>query len=258
MGRLDGKVALITGGASGFGATASQFFAREGAKVMITDKNDKGAAKVAKGIGDAATSMAHDVTREAEWKAVVDATVETFGGVHVLMNNAGVFGSGAPQSIEDISLEEWRFVNDINMDGVFLGCRAVIGAMAKSGGGSIVNISSIAGIRATPDIVAYGASKGAVRQLTKSVAVYCGRKGYKIRCNSIHPGMVRTPLGDDVLKHSWGDADKGAEERLKGIPLGELGTVEDIANAALYFASDESRYVTGAELVIDGGVLYSR
>lgn len=258
MGRLDGKVAIITGGASGFGAASARLFAAEGAKVMVTDKNEQGAHAVAEQVGAATSAMAHDVTRESDWKAVVDATVAAHGDLHILMNNAGVFGTGGPQTIEDISVEEWRFVNDINMDGVFLGCRAVIGAMATSGGGSIVNISSIAGIRATPEIVAYGASKGAVRQLTKSVAAYCGHKGYKIRCNSIHPGMVRTPLGDGVLKHSWGDADKGAEERLKGIPLGVLGTVEDIANAALFFASDESGYVTGAELVIDGGVLYGR
>ncbi len=258
MARLDGKIALITGGASGFGETTGRLFASEGAKVVLTDKNEEGGARVARDIGNAASFLPHDVTSEEDWARVIEETMALHGRIDILMNNAGVYGSGAPQTIEDISLEEWRFVNDINMDGVFLGCRAVIGAMARSGGGSIINISSIAGIRATPDIVAYGASKGAVRQLTKSVAAYCGTKGYKIRCNSIHPGMVRTPLGNDVLKHSWGDADKGAEERLKGIPLGVLGTVEDIANAALFFASDESGYVTGAELVIDGGVLYSR
>jgi 3(or 17)beta-hydroxysteroid dehydrogenase len=170
------------------------------------------------------------------------------------MNNAGVFGSGAPQDLENISFEEWRFVNDVNMDGVFLGCRAVIPAMAKSGGGSIVNISSIAGIRGTSHIVAYGASKGAVRQLTKSVAQHCGFKGYKIRCNSIHPGMVRTPLGNDVLRFNWGDAEKGAASRVKGVPLGELGTVEDIAYATLFLASDESRHITASEIVIDGGL----
>ena len=254
MGRVEGKVAIITGGASGFGAATAKLLVKEGAKVVATDKNLKGVQALAEAV-PGVTAMAHDVRQEADWARVVADTVKLHGGVNILMNNAGVYGSGAPQDIENISLEEWRFVNDVNMDGVMLGCRAVIPAMARSGGGSIVNISSIAGIRGTAHIVAYGASKGAVRQLTKSVAQHCGRKGYRIRCNSIHPGMVRTPLGDDVLRFNWGDADKGAGERLKGVPLGELGTVEDIANATLFLASDESRHITATEIVIDGGLI---
>ena len=182
------------------------------------------------------------------------ATVKRHGRLDILMNNAGVYGSGASQDIETMTMEEWRFVNGVNMDGVFLGCRAAIPAMAKSGGGSIINISSVAGIRPS-HMAAYGASKGAVRQLTKSVAQYCGRKGYRIRCNSIHPGMVRTPLGEDVLKLNWGDVEKGAAERVKGVPLGELGTVEDIAYATLFLASDESRHINATEVVIDGGLI---
>jgi len=255
MGRVDGKVAIITGGASGFGAATARLLVKEGARVVATDKNLKGVQALAKEVGGGVTAMAHDVTKEADWARVVADTMRLHGRIDILMNNAGVYGSGAPQDIETISLEEWRFVNDVNMDGVFLGCRAVIPAMAKSGGGSIVNISSTAGIRGTAHIVAYGASKGAVRQLTKSVAQHCGRKGYKIRCNSIHPGMVRTPLGNDVLRFNWGDAEKGAAERLRGVPLGELGTVEDIANATLFLASDESRHITASEIVIDGGLI---
>jgi 3(or 17)beta-hydroxysteroid dehydrogenase len=255
MGRVDGKVAIITGGASGFGAATARLLVREGAAVVATDKNLKGVEALQRELGNRFTAMAHDVTKESDWARVVADTMERHGRIDILMNNAGVFGSGAPQDIENISFEEWRFVNDVNMDGVFLGCRAVIPAMAKSGGGSIVNISSTAGIRATAHIVAYGASKGAVRQLTKSVAQHCGRKGYKIRCNSIHPGMVRTPLGEAVLQHRWGDLETGAAERLKSIPLGEFGTVEDIANATLFLASDESRYITGTEILIDGGLI---
>ena len=255
MGRVDGKVAIITGGASGFGAATARLLVKEGATVVATDKNLKGVEALQRELGNRFTAMAHDVTSEADWARVVADTMERHGRIDILMNNAGVFGSGAPQDIENISFEEWRFVNDVNMDGVFLGCRAVIPAMAKSGGGSIVNISSTAGIRATAHIVAYGASKGAVRQLTKSVAQHCGRKGYKIRCNSIHPGMVRTPLGNAVLQHRWGDLETGAAERLKSIPLGEFGTVEDIANATLFLASDESRYITGTEILIDGGLI---
>lgn len=255
MARLDGKIALITGGASGFGETTGRLFAREGAKVVLTDRNAEGAARVARDIGNAASFLPHDVTSEADWARVVEETMGLHGKLDILMNNAGVYGTGAPQDIESITFEEWRFVNSVNMDGVFLGCRAAIPAMAKTGGGAIINISSIAGIRGTSHIVAYGASKGAVRQLTKSVAQHCGYKGYGIRCNSIHPGMVRTPLGEDVLKHRYGDVESGAKERLGGIPLGELGTVEDVANAALFLASDESRHITGLEMVVDGGLV---
>lgn len=255
MARLDGKIALITGGASGFGETTGRLFAREGAKVVLTDTNTDGGAQVARDIGNAASFMPHDVASEEDWARVVADAMALHGRIDILMNNAGVFGTGAPQDIESITFEEWRFVNSVNMDGVFLGCRAAIPAMAKTGGGSIINISSIAGIRGTSHIVAYGASKGAVRQLTKSMAQHCGFKGYGIRCNSIHPGMVRTPLGEDVLKHRYGNVEAGADARLKGIPLGELGTVEDVANAALFLASDESRHITGLEMVVDGGLV---
>jgi 3(or 17)beta-hydroxysteroid dehydrogenase len=254
MGRVQGKVAIVTGAASGFGAATAKLLVKEGAQVVGTDKNADALKALSTHIGNGFTPLAHDVTKEADWARVVDETMTRHGRLDILMNNAGVFGSGAPQDLENISFEEWRFVNDVNMDGVFLGCRAVIPAMAKSGGGSIVNISSIAGIRGTSHIVAYGASKGAVRQLTKSVAQHCGFKGYKIRCNSIHPGMVRTPLGNDVLRFNWGDAEKGAASRVKGVPLGELGTVEDIAYATLFLASDESRHITASEIVIDGGL----
>lgn len=255
MGRVDGKVAIITGGASGFGAATAQLFANEGASVVVTDKNVKDGARVAGKIGAAANFQELDVTKAEDWDRVVQDTMDRHGKIDILMNNAGVYGTGAPQDIETISLEEWRFVNDINLDGVFFGCRATIPAMAKSGGGSIINISSTAGIRGTAPLVAYGASKGAVRQLTKSVAQHCGRKGYRIRCNSIHPGMVRTPLGNDVLKLRWGDEEAGAAERLKAVPMGELGTVEDIAYATLFLASDESRHVSGTELLVEGGML---
>jgi 3(or 17)beta-hydroxysteroid dehydrogenase len=254
MTRLAGNVAIITGGASGFGLATGRVFAREGAKVVLTDRNEAGGADAAREIGNAASFLAHDVTSEDDWRRVVAETHDLHGRLDILMNNAGVFGSGAAQTIEDISLEEWRFVNEVNSDGVFLGCRAVIEAMRDSGGGSIINISSTAGFRASPHIVAYGASKGAVRQLTKSVAAHCGRNGYDIRCNSIHPGMVRTPLGEDVLRIK-DDLETAAAKRTESVPLGRLGEPEDIANAALFLASDESRYITGTELVIDGGML---
>lgn len=255
MGRVDGKVAIVTGAASGFGAATAELLAKEGARVVATDRNKDGLLELPTGVGNGITTAELDVTSPEHWERVVAETMDEHGRLDILMNNAGVYGSGAPQDIENITLEEWRFVNDVNMDGVFLGCRAVIPAMATSGGGSIINISSTAGIRGTGHIVAYGASKGGVRQFTKSIAQHCGRKGYKIRCNSIHPGMVRTPLGNDVLRHNWGDEEKGAAERVKTVPLGELGTVEDIAYATLFLASDESRHISGSEILIDGGML---
>lgn len=254
MTRLDGKIALITGGASGFGAATGRIFTREGAKVVLTDKNEEGVQNVARQIGNAATAMRHDVTSEDDWRRVVDETFAMHGRLDILMNNAGVMGTGAVQDIEHMSLDEWKFVNAVNSDGVFLGCRSVIQAMKETGGGSIINISSTAGFRASPGIAAYGASKGAVRQLTKSVAAYCGREGYNIRCNSIHPGMVRTPLGEAVLKY-YGELEEAAQKRTEAVPLGRLGEVEDVANAALFLASDESRYINSTELVIDGGML---
>ena len=254
MARLDGKIALITGGASGFGAASGKIFAREGAKVVLTDKNAEGAQAVAQEIANAASAMSHDVVSEDDWKRVVADTLDMHGKLDILMNNAGVMGTGAPQDIENMSLDEWKFVQEINSDGVFLGCRAVIQAMKDSGGGSIINISSTAGFRATPGIAAYGASKGAVRQLTKSVAAYCGRKGYNIRCNSIHPGMVRTPLGEAVLKY-YGELEERAQKRAESVPLGTLGEVEDVAYASLYLASDEARYINSSELIVDGGML---
>ena len=254
MARLDGKIALITGGASGFGAATAKIFSLEGAKVVLTDKNATGVKSVATEIGSLAASLAHDVSLEEDWDRVITDTISMHGRIDILMNNAGVMGTGAPQDIEHMSLAEWKFVQDINSNGVFLGCRAVIREMKNTGGGSIINISSTAGIRAAPDIAAYGASKGAVRQLTKSVAAYCGLKGYNIRCNSIHPGMVRTPLGEAVLK-LYGDLENSAKNRTRSVPLGRLGTVEDVAYAALYLASDEARYINSNELFVDGGML---
>lgn len=255
MGRLDGKVAIVTGGASGFGAAIARLFAAMGAKVAVADRNEPGAAKVAAEIGAAAFAVALDVTKAEDWKRAVQVTLERFGGLHILINNAGIFNTTDAQDIERIGMEEWRVVNAVNIDGVMLGCQAAIPAMrASGGGGSIVNISSLSGIRATPGAVAYGASKGAVRQLTKSIAVHCGRNGDRIRCNSIHPSLVRTPMGDNVLGYyGGGDPDKGAAERAGSAPLGGFATEQDIAYGALYLASDESRFVTGIELLIDGG-----
>ena len=252
-GRVQDKIAIVTGGCSGIGRATARRLAEEGAKVTITDiKQDAGQAVIDE-VGHGAIFMAHDCRDEQGWQDVVGSVVERFGGLDVLVNCAGILGTGPTPDPMETTLEEWRAIQSVNMEGTFLGCKAAVRAMAaKGGGGSIVNLSSVAGLIGTP-LWAYGASKGGVRLLTKSVALYCGRKGYKVRCNSIHPGLIDTPMGDQVLNWLYDDPAKGLADRERLVPLGEVGKPEDVANAALYLASDESRYVTGAELVVDGG-----
>ena len=249
MGRLDGKVALISGGARGQGAAEALLFAREGAKVVIGDLLDDEGKRVEAQIaelGGDATYVHLDVTAAADWDAAVRTAIDQYGGLHILVNNAGIGGSGG--GVEGESSENWDTTLDINAKGVFLGTKAAIPALRDSGGGSIVNISSIAGIiglgSGNP---AYAASKGAVRLLTKSTAIQHAPDN--IRCNSVHPGLIVTAMTEGIF------ADP---ERLKywddNIPLGRYGTVDDIANGVLFLASDDSSFVTGSELVIDGGV----
>lgn len=253
MPRLKEKVAIITGGASGFGEATARLFSKEGAHVVITDIDEQRGRDVAGEID--ALFIQHDVAAETGWASVIQTVVNSYEQIDVLVNNAGIHGSGEPQDIESITVEEWRMIQQVNLDSVMLGCQKVIPAMARKNRGSIINIASLASMWATPTAVAYGASKGAIRQLTKSVAAHCARKGYSIRCNSIHPGVVRTSLGDGFLSLSKQDLEQAAEIRMKRVPLGSLGTVDDIAYAALFLGSDESRFITGSELVIDGGVL---
>ena len=249
MDRVKDKVIVITGAASGLGLADSRVLAREGAQVVMTDIDPDAGQAHANEVG--AHFIRQDVSEEASWQHVMSEVESRFGRLDGLVNNAGI----APiANIEDTTTDVWRRVMGIHLDATFWGCQSAIALMKKSGGGSIVNISSTAGFRATPGIAAYGASKGAVRQLTKSVAAYCGRQGYNIRCNSIHPGMVRTPLGEAVLSY-YGELEETAKKRTTTVPLGRLGEVEDVANAALFLASDESRYINSTELVIDGGML---
>ena len=249
MGRLDGKVALISGGARGQGAAEAILFAREGAKVVIGDiLDDEGRqteAQIAELGGDA--SYVHlDVTSTDDWDAAVQTALDRYGRLDILVNNAGIGGTGG--GIEGATLESWDRTLDINAKGVFLGTKAAIPAIRDSGGGSIVNISSIAGIIGlTSGNPAYAASKGAVRLLTKSTAIQ--HAADNIRCNSVHPGMIVTAMTEALLsdperRQYWDDI----------IPMDRLGTVDDIANGVLFLASDDSSFVTGSELVIDGGV----
>ncbi|WPB81944.1 SDR family oxidoreductase [Archangium violaceum] len=249
-GRVEGKVALVTGAASGLGKAAAAMLVREGARVALTDRNEAGVRSVAETLGASARAWTLDVTREQDWQRVVDEVVATFGRLDVVVNNAGI---GVSKDIETLSLEEWRLVHAVNLDGVFLGCKHAIRGMRQSGAkGSIINISSVAGLVGVDTLPAYCSSKAGVRLLTKSVALHCARKGYGIRCNSVHPTFIETPMVDG-LASLGGDMAAGKAKLSRMIPLGHLGEPDDVAYAVLYLASDESKLMTGSELVVDGG-----
>jgi NAD(P)-dependent dehydrogenase (short-subunit alcohol dehydrogenase family) len=252
MGRVEGKVAIVTGAARGLGKAIAQLLAREGAKVVVTDILEDGGKEAAEEIrreGGKAIFIKHDVASEDSWSAVVEKTLSEFGKLDILVNNAGI---QLIKEIEKTSLEEWRGLMSVNLDGVFLGTKYAIGAMKESGGGSIINISSAAGIIGTADdTAAYCASKGAVRLFSKAAALECSKAGhnYNIRVNSVHPGVIETAMVASMMSQ-----DKELKKRLESnMPIGFLGRPIDIAYAVLYLASEESRLVTGAELVVDGG-----
>jgi NAD(P)-dependent dehydrogenase (short-subunit alcohol dehydrogenase family) len=248
----------VTGGARGFGAAIAERIAAEGGKVVITDVLEAEGAATAQRLGAHCAFLRHDVTDEAQWRSVIAGVNQRHGALHVLVNNAGVRLQGIPHKLEDLSIEHLRRTMAVNVEGVVLGCKHGVPAIRASGGGSIVNLSSIAALLPTPGLLEYGMSKAAVRQLTLSVAAYCARRKMGIRCNSIHPGLMLTAMMDGILADA---AEQGRttvaaakEARLQRIPLGDYGTPEDVANAALFLASDESRYITGHGLVVDGGV----
>lgn len=254
MGRMAGKIAIVTGAAQGMGAASARLMAREGARVMLTDINHsrgEAEANAIRELGGDARFMRHDVVDEAAWRAVMDETQKAFGGLHVLVNNAGVaFPAG---SVEALTLDEWRQMHAINLESVFLGAKHAIAAIRATGeGGSIVNFSSMLGIVANPAQAAYGASKGGVRSFTKSAALHCAQSGYRIRVNSIHPGYIWTPMLEETLARRGDLAEHKRIVEAK-TPLGHCGEADDVAYGVLYLASDESKFVTGTELVIDGG-----
>ena len=246
--RLAGKVALVTGGASGIGLAAARRFVAEGARVAITDRDESLGAAAARELGTVAFFTRHDVASETDWAAAMGECVARLGALDVLLNSAGIFRFG---NVEDTTLEEWRQTIAVNLDGTFLGCREGVRAMRERGG-SLVNMSSVSGLVGDPDNAAYDASKGGVRLLTKSVALYCAKQAYPIRCNSVHPGGIDTPM---VRGYFAARPDPEAEKNtwLRQSPISRLGRAEEIASIILYPASDESGFVTGAEFTIDGG-----
>jgi 3(or 17)beta-hydroxysteroid dehydrogenase len=258
MGRLDGRTALVTGGASGLGRAVAARLAGEGASVVISDVQRERGEEAAAGLG--ARYLYQDVTSEEQWPLVLQQAAGRAGPVSILVNNAGIAGAAGRVSPEDTRLADWRQLFTVNVESVFLGCRAGIAAMRHTGGGSIVNMSSIAALLATPDSTAYGAAKAAVRQLTKSVAQHCAQERLGIRCNSVHPGEVRTPLWDGYIAQTAlarGVPASLLEAEAKArVPLGGMPQPEDIAAGVAFLCSEDARFITGAELVIDGGLVY--
>ena len=248
MGRLEGKVALISGGAQGQGESEVRLFAKEGARIVFGDILDAKGKKVEAEINEAggvAKYVHLDVTDEKDWNSAAKLLSKLYGKLDILVNNAGIAMAG--KNLEEVTREEWDRIQEVNSKGVFLGVKTALPYMKASGGGSIVNISSMAGIVGVPGISAYTASKGAVRLLTKSIAIEYG--AHNIRCNSVHPGYIETEMISGLLANS-----EAMTNRLAITPLGIFATAHDVALSVLYLASDESRYVTGSELVIDGGI----
>jgi NAD(P)-dependent dehydrogenase (short-subunit alcohol dehydrogenase family) len=256
MQRLQDKVALVTGAARGIGAAVAERFAAEGARVVLTDVRDVEGAATAARIGGEAAYLRLDVRREEDWEAAMAWVAERFGRLDVLVNNAGITGfeeGFVPHDPENASLEDWRAVHATNLDGVFLGCRAAIRQM-RGGGGSIVNVASRSGLVGIPAAAAYASSKAAVRNHTRTVALYCAEQGIGIRCNAIFPAAILTAMWEPMLGSGPDRAERMAA-LVSDTPLRRFGTPEEVAHAAVYLASDESAYTTGAEMVLDGGLL---
>jgi 3(or 17)beta-hydroxysteroid dehydrogenase len=251
MGRLEGKTALLTGAASGIGLQTSIRLAEEGARVMMTDINLEKVRQQAEKIDANATFLKLDITEEEEWISVLDETVKRFDRLDILVNSAGMV---LIADVEQITLEDWRKVHAVNLDGTFLGCKHGVRVMKEFGAGSIINLSSVSGMIGGFNLAAYNSSKGAVRMLTKSVALHCARAGYGIRCNSIHPTFIETPMLESMIRDSP-DPEKARQTLVRQVPLRRIGKPEDVANMIVYLASDESTFVTGTEMVIDGGVI---
>jgi NAD(P)-dependent dehydrogenase (short-subunit alcohol dehydrogenase family) len=255
--RLLGKVAHVTGAARGIGAAIAKAFANEGAIVALSDVNILGAEETARACGEKAFALALDVRSEAGWQSATDRILADYGRLDVLVNNAGVTGfedGVGPHDPEHARLEDWRAVHETNLDGVFLGCKYAIRAMRATGAGAIINISSRSGIVGIPAAAAYASSKAGVRNHTKTVALYCAQEGLNIRCNSVHPAAILTPMWEPML----GEGPERAANMTAFVadtPLRRFGAPEEVAAIVVMLASDEAAYITGAELHVDGGIL---
>lgn len=255
-GRCKGKLALVTGAAQGLGAAHARRLAEEGARVLCTDINGEGAeataARIVEEVGAGhAFGVQHDVTDPDAWERVVDVAERELGGLNVLVNNAGM---GVAGNIETCTFEDWQRCFSVNVDSIFHGCQKALPLMRQHAPGSIINISSIAGLIASDTMPAYNSSKAAVWMLSKSIALHCAKNRMEIRCNSIHPTFVDTPILDGTARHHNLDKDVLMEKLARQIPLKKVGEPDDIANAVVYLASDESKFMTGAELKLDGGI----
>jgi NAD(P)-dependent dehydrogenase (short-subunit alcohol dehydrogenase family) len=245
--RLKNKVGLITGAAQGLGKEMAKIMISQGATIVITDINEKSLVETAEELS--CKHMVMDVTKEDQWKNVISKIEKDIGSLNILVNNAGIGGGG---DVESTDLESWHLVHSVNLDSVFLGCKSSLPLMRKSGNGSIINISSMSGIVASHNMSAYNSSKAAVRHLSKSVALHCAKSTNLVRCNSIHPVFTRTAMVQSMIDAA---PERNIEEKLvQQIPLRKLAEPIDIANAALFLASDESSFITGTELVVDGGL----
>ncbi|HPE30853.1 MAG TPA: glucose 1-dehydrogenase [Parvularculaceae bacterium] len=254
MARLTNKVALVTGAAQGLGAAMAETLAKEGARVYCTDIDENGAMARAEAInkaGGVAYGRKHDAVSEGDWHGVFDELLKREGAIHCLVNNAG---GGTFSDIETLSLDAWRKVISLNLDSTFIGCQLAIKHMQKTGGGSIINVSSVAGLVGSPSVIPYSAAKGGVRLFSKSLAVYCGSRGYKIRVNSVHPGLIRTKSGLEMASKAFNASEAEAEKMMAAFhPLGRIGEPAEVAAVVAFLASDDSSFVTGAEYVVDGG-----
>ena len=247
MGRVAGQVAIVTGGGSGLGLVDAELLATEGARVVVSDVNGSAGEAAARKIGNGAVFFEHDVASEDQWRRLISWTVSQFGRLDVLVNNAGIVILADP---EETTLEQFRRANSIMSEGVFLGCKHAIPAMARISGGSIINMASTASHLGFPKLIAYSAAKGAVRSMTKSVAMHCQAKGYGIRCNSIHAGTIETPM----VQFAQGRVGRPLDVAEGVLPAGARGAPRDVANMVLFLASNESRFITGAEFLIDNGL----
>jgi 3(or 17)beta-hydroxysteroid dehydrogenase len=258
MERLSNNVALVTGGASGLGKAIAQRLAAEGARVVITDLQREAGAATASECGF--VFLEQDVTDEPQWSEIVAEVERQFGRLDTLVNNAGILGPTQTASPESTSLAIWRKIFAVNVEGVFLGCRAALPAMKRAGGGAIVNLSSMADQLSTPHATAYGASKAAVRHLTKSVAQHCAQEKLNVRCNSVHPGMIRTPLLEQAMRETAQARGVSFEQVVvqfkAAVPLGDLTRAGDVAAAVAFLVSEDARHITGEGLLVDGGIVH--